>query len=190
MTKSVSRTPAASSTTTPIRVLKTGKCTSNSGKSKLTYQIGSANGTDIHVRVTGNTGSGFFSNEWIRLSDIESICVKGKPITSHQLFSLYRGKSINTPAFLLAALVSEGLLQKGTKQRRTYEATDAAPYKATVRKLYATGVNVPAGNAARREGPAKETPKPEAGSPAKAPMATPKATAKAKKPPAPKAKKK
>ena len=136
----------APSTTTPIRVLKIGRCPSNSGKSKLTYQIGSANGTDIYVRVTGNTGSGFFSNEWIRLSDIESICVKGKPITSHQLFSLYRGKSINTPAFLLAALINEGLFEKGTKQRRTYEAIDAAPFKAAVRKLYTTGVNLPAGD--------------------------------------------
>jgi len=82
MNKSVSRTPATPSTTAAIRILKTGKCTSNSGKSKLTYQIGSANGTDIYVRVTGNAGSGFYSQEWIRLSDIENVCTKGKPITS------------------------------------------------------------------------------------------------------------
>ncbi len=150
MKKSISRTPAVPSTTATIRVLKIGKCTSNSGKSKLTYQIGSVNGTDIYVCVTGNTGTGFYSKEWLSLDDIESICVKGKPFTSYQLLPLLRCKSTNTPAFLLAALLNEGLMQKGTKKKRTYEATDAAPFKAEAKRLYVTSVNLPAGDTATK----------------------------------------
>ncbi len=150
MNKSINRTSAVPSTTATIRVLKIGKCTSNSGKSRLEYQLGSKTGNDAYVRVTGNTGSGFYSKEWLSLDDIESICVKGKPFTSYQLLPLLRCKSTNTAAFILATLLTEGLMQKGTKKKRTFEATDAAPFKAAIRKLYVTGVNLPAGDTATK----------------------------------------
>lgn len=191
MNKTSTRTPATPITTNPIRVLKIGKCDSFSGKSKLTYQIGSKTGADVYIRITGNTGSGFYSDEWIPLADIENIGIKGKAITSWLLFPLFSCKSINTPAFLLAALYHEEVVQKGTKKKRTYEAAHPEKLRAEVKRLYAAGVNLAAGSAtAKKKDLAKETPMLEAKRPAKAATADRKAKPSAKKTPAGKAKKK
>jgi len=48
---------------TDMKFLKTATCKTLSGKSTLTYQLGSED-DEIHVRITKNTGSGFFSDEW------------------------------------------------------------------------------------------------------------------------------
>lgn len=48
-----------------IKVIKTGTCGTLSGKSKLTYQVSTAEESGIHVRISKNTGGGFFSNEWV-----------------------------------------------------------------------------------------------------------------------------
>jgi hypothetical protein len=188
MNKTPTRTPATPTTTNPIRVLKLGKCDSFSGKSRLTYQLGSKTGNDAFIRVTGNSGTGFYSDEWISMDDIENICIKGKAITSWLLFPLFKCKSINTPAFLLAALYHEEVVQKGTKKKRTYEAAHPEYLRAEVKRLYAAGVNLEAGNT-KKEAPAKATPKPEAKSPAKAVTAAPKAKPTSKKSLAAKAKK-
>lgn len=189
MNKNSTRTPATSNTTNPIRVLKLGKCDSFSGKSRLIYQLGSKTGNDAYIRVTGNSGTGFYSDEWISMDDIENICIKGKAITSWLLFPLFKCKSINTPAFLLAALYHEEVVQKGTKKRRTYESAHPEYLRAEVKRLYAAGVNLEAGST-KKEAPAKAAPKPDAKSPAKAATAAQKAKAVTKKSPAPKAKKK
>lgn len=189
MNKTSTRTPATPSTTNPIRVLKLGKCDSFSGKSQLIYQLGSKTGNDAFIRIIGNSGTGFFSTEWISMDDIENICIKGKAITSWLLFPLFKCKSINTPAFLLAALYHEEVVQKGTKKKRTYESAHPEYLRAEVKRLYAAGVNLEAGNA-KKEAPAKATPKPEAKSPAKAATTGPKAKPTTKKSSAPKAKKK
>jgi hypothetical protein len=49
---------------------------------------------EIHLRVIGNTGGGFFSREWISLRDILTALKKrpdGRPITSILLNPLFRG---------------------------------------------------------------------------------------------------
>jgi hypothetical protein len=189
MNKTSTRTPATPGTTNSIRVLKLGKCDSFSGKSRLTYQLGSKTGNDAYIRIAGNSGTGFYSSEWLSMDDVENICIKGKAITSWLLFPLFKCKSINTPAFLLAALYHEEVVQKGTKKKRTYEAAHPEYLRAEVKRLYAAGVNLEAGNA-KKEVSAKAVPKPEAKSPAKAATAAPKAKPGTKKTPAPKAKKK
>ena len=45
-----------------MKVLKTATCKTLSAKSTLTYQVGVHDDT-IHVRITKNTGGGFFSDE-------------------------------------------------------------------------------------------------------------------------------
>jgi hypothetical protein len=185
MNKTSTRTPAATSNTNPIRVLKLGKCDSFSGKSRLTYQLGSKTGNDAYIRIIGNSGTGFFSNAWIPLDGIENICMKGKAVIPWLLMPLFSCKSVNTPAFLMAALYHEEVVQKGTKKKRTYESAHPEYLRAEVKRLYAAGVNLEAGST-KKEAPAKATPKPEA----KAAAATPKAKPTTKKTPAPKAKKK
>ncbi len=189
MNKTSTRIPATPGTSNPIRVLKLGKCDSFSGKSRLTYQLGSKTGNDAYIRIIGNSGTGFYSQEWVSLDEIENICIKGKAITSWLLLPLFKCKSINTPAFLLAALHHEEVVQKGTKKKRTYEAAHPEYLRAEVKRLYAAGVNLQAGNA-KKETPAKATPKLNTKRPAKAATADRKAKPSAKKTPAGKAKKK
>ena len=87
-----------------IRTLKTGNCSSRSGKSKLTYLIGADSASEIHFRINGNTGNGFFNNDWVPLKTILELLTKaGGAFTSYALHPLLKGKSNNTPAFLIAS---------------------------------------------------------------------------------------
>ena len=66
----MSKTPA---TTNPMRIIKKSTYTkiSPQARGQLPYQIGhSETAKTFHLRVTENTGGGFFSNEWIRLDNI------------------------------------------------------------------------------------------------------------------------
>ena len=49
------------------RILITSTCKTLSAKSTLTYQIGTED-DELHVRITKNTGGGFFSDEWISMN--------------------------------------------------------------------------------------------------------------------------
>ena len=107
------------------KIIKTATCKSSSGQSTLTYNIGKDQ-SGIHFRIYGNTGSGFFSKEWISLADIqEAISKSSKPFTSAVLQPLFHGKSINTPAFMLAVLLNEGLVKRS---KRCYEWIDPSAF--------------------------------------------------------------
>ena len=97
-------------TVTPdIRILKIGSCESVSRKSTLTYHIGCMADGEIHLRIYANTAAGFFSQEWLPLTSIDQVLIKaGGHFTSFALQPLFRGKSQNNPAFLLAVLLREG----------------------------------------------------------------------------------
>ena len=107
------------------KILKTGTCPSVSGKSTLTYHIGTA-GTDTQIRIQENTGAGRFSNEWLSLAVIEQAVGK-TPFTSAKLKELFNGKSINTSAFMLAVLLSEGLAKPSESEKGSY-MFDASKY--------------------------------------------------------------
>ena len=55
-----------------MRILKTGECGSLSGKSTLTYNIGSDNANNVYVALTGNTGKGIFNKDWFDIEEIYS----------------------------------------------------------------------------------------------------------------------
>lgn len=122
------------------RILKTATCKTLSGKSTLTYQLGSEN-DEIHVCITKNTGGGFFSDEWVSLIDIRSVLdekPEGTPVTSFMLQPLFKGKSVNTPAFLLSALVHEKLLRPLKGKQRSHEVIDPEDFTAMFEKLTAS----------------------------------------------------
>ena len=123
-----------------MRVLKTATCTTLSGKSTLTYQIGIQN-DEIHVRISKNTGGGFFSQEWISLNDIRSVLdehPEGTPVTSFILQPLFHGKSVNTPGFVLSVLVHEKLLVPMQDKKRSHEP--AEDFAAIVEKMTSSNV--------------------------------------------------
>ena len=121
-----------------IKILKNDTCPSISGKSTLKYQIGADDDDAIHLRITGSSGGGFFSNEWIAFEKIQALLDEHpaeKPITSIVLYPLFRGKSVNTPSFLLAALVHEKLLRPMKGKQRCHEVGDPKPFMEKVTKL-------------------------------------------------------
>ena len=119
-----------------IHTIKTGNCASRSGKSKLTYLIGSDDDSEIHFRINGNTGNGFFNNDWIPLKTILELLGKsGGAFTSFTLHPLLKGKSNNTPAFVIAALLEEGIIHRSVSEKRCYELSDVSVFMAKIKPL-------------------------------------------------------
>lgn len=148
-----------------IRILKIASCHTLSGKSTLTYHIGCNGESEVHIRIHANDGGGFFSNEWISLDKVQQVFAKvpaDKPITSFVLHSIFRGKSVNTPAFLLAVLKQEGLVKQSEDKQRQHDRIDPAEFIAGVNTLIATDVDL------------KVDVKPEVVSPSKKSAPTPK----------------
>lgn len=89
------------------RILKKGTCPALSGKSTLTYHLGCDAKKAVHVRITENSGGGFFSQEWVALQDIQQALRGDSPVSAIRLMPLFRGQSVNTPGFLIAVLTAE-----------------------------------------------------------------------------------
>ena len=119
-----------------IHTIKTGNCSSRSGKSKLTYLIGADSASEIHFRINGNTGNGFFNNDWVPLEIILELLGKsGGAFTSYALHPLLNGKSNNTPAFLIASLLEEGIIHRSVSEKRCYEMSDVSVFMAKIKPM-------------------------------------------------------
>ena len=122
--------------TQDIRILKIGSCESVSRKSTLTYHVGCRADGEIHLRIYANTAAGFFSQEWLPLTSINQVLTRaGGHFTSFALQSLFRGKSQNNTAFLLAVLQREGLVGRAIDKKRCYDKLDAGPFIAEIKAL-------------------------------------------------------
>ena len=125
------------------RIIKIATCPTCSGKATLTYNFGCSDEKQIYIRVVANSGGGFFSEEWVKLSDIQA-ALDGAPfpITSFPLIKLFLGKSVNTPGFLLAVLKHEGLVKLLEGKIRGYEKLDPAPFMIELEKLVGSDLNL------------------------------------------------
>ncbi|MES1979811.1 MAG: hypothetical protein V4451_17360 [Pseudomonadota bacterium] len=139
-TKKDSPPPAAA-----VRILKIGKAPSLSGKSTLTYHVGTAGGADVRFRIYDNDGGGFYGREWISAADIQKTLSKLPMVTSASLHSLFRGKSANSGGFLLAVLKHEGLFKRSAENPRCYVATESPAFVAEVQKLIEKGTSLDPG---------------------------------------------
>jgi hypothetical protein len=121
-----------------MRVLKTACCKSTSGKSTLTYEIGCLPDASIHIRITKNSGNGFVNHDWIKIEDIQKALTKGpkgQPLTSFLLQPLFRGRSSNSPGFMMAALMNERILRVLKGKKRGHEFLDPEGFTARMDKL-------------------------------------------------------
>lgn len=126
-----------------MRILKVATCPTLSGKGELTYHIGSNTEADICFLVTANSGGGFFSIEWVSLKAIQATLEQAaQPLTSYALRHLFKGKSANNPAFLMAALKHEGLVVSHPEKQRCYDRVNLASFVAEMGKLQASNVNI------------------------------------------------
>ena len=120
-----------------MKDLKTSECPSLSGSSILTYKIGCNDDKDVCLSIVGNTGKGIFNRDWISLEEIDSLLAAEKgPITSGSLKELFDGKSSNSAGFVLAVILSLGLLKISSNNERHYERIDQKEYRKII-KAYA-----------------------------------------------------
>jgi hypothetical protein len=147
-----------------MRILKVGTCPSLSRGSTLTYHIGCNSESEVHFRIWGNTGGGIFAKVWVPWSRIEP-ALETCPVTAGTLkrSGAFRGKSANTPGFMLAVLKVEGLVEP--LEGQGHMKADPARFLKGMEALIASGTAIASGT---------ETQEPEPGKPAKPPAAKPK----------------
>lgn len=130
-----------------IRVLKVATCPSLSGQSKLTYHIGCNDQSELYFRNYANSSNGYSSKEWVSLVSIQEAFAKvpaDGAITSFLMRNLFVGKSTNTPGFVFAALLAEGLVQPSSIVERCYECTDGKEFFTGVQALIDSAVSLDA----------------------------------------------
>jgi len=121
-----------------LRILKTAITKSITDRSTLTYQIGCLPDNSLHLRISNNSSTGQFSSEWVKVEDIQKALAKGhkgSPLTSFLLQPLFKGKSVNTPAFVMSALTNERLLRVLKGKKRGHEFLDPEGFDARMQKL-------------------------------------------------------
>ena len=135
----------ASIETTQKRIIKKDTCPTLSGKETLTYHIGCDEDNAIYSRIKANSGNGFFNKDWLSLADMQKAFGDwpvDSSITSFTLWSLLKGKSSNTSAFILAALKHEGIVATLKGKRRNHEYIEPVKFLAEMDKLIDAGVNL------------------------------------------------
>ncbi len=151
--------------TPPIRIIKKGTCPTVAGKSDLGYDLGVDPNGSVLLRVTDNSGGGYWSREWVSVTDVLRSLNTGGPITAILLWPLFRGQSVNTPAFVLAVVTAEKLLQPIPNKKRVHQLLSTTDFTTRMDKLIASGVSLPddlAKAAAARKAAAKTKPKAKA----------------------------
>ena len=127
-----------------VRILKSAGCQSLSGKSKLRYEIGCSPEDEVMLRICGNSGGGYFNDDWIPWTRLVAVLEKhgNKPIACFTLEPLLKGRSANTSGFLLAALKNEGLVQRMEANKRSYERLDGRAFIAQIQGLMVSSGDV------------------------------------------------
>jgi len=129
-----------------IEIIETNKTATVSGRGELVYSVLKDINGDLFLKLVRNSQTGFFSNELLSLNSIISSLEeqKGQPFTSFIFQGLFKGKSVNTPGFLVAVLLNEEVLafSEGKKRKYVYVSADklltkiheAKPRKKAARK--------------------------------------------------------
>lgn len=122
----------------PIRVLKFDTCPSLSRASNLAYHVGYD--TEIHFRIWGNSGGGLFGREWVSLARLQASLET--PVTAGTLkrAGVCKGKSANTPGFLLAVLKAEGLVEP--LETGGHTKADPSGFLTAIGKLIDAGTDI------------------------------------------------
>jgi hypothetical protein len=144
-TKDVSTTELSLPVLPEINIAKIATCESTSGLCHLEYHVGYEvdHPECIHFRLWRNIdGGGKLNTDWRGLQDIEAALAEtDQGFRATALNALYLHQSANSPAFLAAALLAEGMLCR-TEGTRTYQRQDWEQWKREMTALCKTGVNL------------------------------------------------
>ncbi len=121
---------------TPI---KTATCPSLTGTAKISYKIAidtSSNdiSSNLYFQILKNSNTGKFSEEWIAYNDAKSAFPIG-PFSSAPLRKLYHNKSLNTPGFLLAALLNEDIVEREPGKQLLFRFKSDEAFQAEMQEL-------------------------------------------------------
>jgi hypothetical protein len=114
-----------------IRILKTESCPSLSGRSLITYNIGSKENV-IYIQLFGNSEKGLFSKIWLTMERIHQLLATDQQITSKTLKVLYAEQSVNSMGFLMAVLCQEKLITQIEEKSRKYMSCDTAEFNKAI----------------------------------------------------------
>jgi hypothetical protein len=127
---------------TPIdidkQIVKISSCPALSGNGEIGYEFSLNNKKALHIYITSNSGGGYFTSEQVALTEIESALLSQPDpsrLTSVALQPLFKGKSVNTPALLIAALRNEGFVKPIGELKRFHQCINAKSFKALIKKL-------------------------------------------------------
>ena len=126
----------------PQRVLKVNTCPSLSGRSTLTYQLGCNGESEPILRVSANSGRGYFTKEWVPFADIEALLTADAPLTFSTLQPIFEGRSVNTGGFLMAVLKNLNVITPVADNPRVHQRGDVDSFLAEVQALMASDVSL------------------------------------------------
>ena len=127
-----------------INILKKAHCgkVSTPENETLTYNIGNCE-DEYYFRVTDNDSGGFFSHEWISLSEITQCLPAESNFNATALTPLFKSKSANSAGFLAAALKAESLLLPHKETKRLHTLGDLSTFNKAMQKLVKSKVSLP-----------------------------------------------
>ncbi len=104
-----------------MKNVKEYACPGLSGKTTLTYEVGIEADQSIWLRLVKSSGGGFLSDDWVSIDAvIETLKQEPSPFSSYALHTHFKGKSANTPGFLMAVLRHEELVVPDTKKQQAF----------------------------------------------------------------------
>lgn len=138
-----------------IRVLKNDTCPSLTARSTLGYQLGLKDESELYLKLISNTGSGFFSKEWVACSVIEQLINGSAELTSTSFKAIFPNKSVNTGGFVMAVIKALGLIQPNPQNSRWHQQVpemsfDQVAIEAMVQEEEAQTVVVPKATGKRK----------------------------------------
>lgn len=120
-----------------ISSIRTESCPSLSGRSTITYEIGTK-GDSQYIRLIGNSAGGLFCKDWVAMADIQALLAGCPTVTSKTLQPLYAGRSSNSPGFLVACIINEKMATgKDTNDIHPTTPAPSIPPKKTAKKVTA-----------------------------------------------------
>lgn len=91
------------------------KCLSLSGRSTLTYEV-----KDGQLSIVANSGSGMFKPTPVSMKEVDDLLSAHESITAATLHKFFKGTSVNTAGFVLAALKDLGVVEPMTGNSRRF----------------------------------------------------------------------